>query len=511
MKNGFFRALACLCFLAAAAVFAPAQDLARFEQAVTEFTLDNGMHFIVLERHEAPVASFHTYAGVGSANDPAGRTGLAHMFEHMAFKGTPEIGSLDYEKEKKALAAVDRAHDALEAERRKGPRADPDKLERLEKEFQQAVEAADEWSDSAEFTRLIEQNGGTGLNATTSLDATRYFLSLPSNRAELWFYLESSRFLEPVFREFYKERDVVREERRQSVESNPVRKLIENFLAAAYQAHPYGRPGVGWASDIESLSVDDARRFFETYYAPGNLTVAIAGDLDPQQVRDWAEAYFGRLRRRPPPPRVTTREPEQEGERRIEVVSTAQPVLLLGYKKPSNRHPDRAVFEVISSVLSAGRTSWFYKELVRDRQIALAAGGFPDFPGAKYSSLFLFYAFPGAGHGVEENEQAMLELIEKLKEDGPDEEILQMVKAKARASLVRQLDSNAGLAAELARHHVQYGDWRQLFRSLDEIEAVTADDVRRVAREYFRPGKRTVAYIVRPQASQASKETASDD
>lgn len=177
----------------------------------------------------------------------------------------------------------------------------------------------------------------------------------------------------------------------------------------------------------------------------------------------------------------------------------------MGYKKPSKYHADRAVFDVISSVLSGGRTSWFYKELVRDRQIALQAGGFPDFPGDKYTSLFLFYSFPSSGHTVEENEKAMYELIEKLKNEGPDQEALEMVKAKARAGLIAGLDSNDGLASQLASHHAGYGDWRQLFRWLDEINAVTAADVQRVAKEYFTPQNRTVGYLVKPPAADDSQ------
>jgi predicted Zn-dependent peptidase len=454
-----------------------------------------------LERHEAPVVSFQTYVDVGSVDDPKNRTGLAHMFEHMAFKGTPVVGTLDYDKERPALDRVDQAVDALEAERRKGHLADSKRLQALRAEVEKAVQEAAQLANSEEFSRLVEENGGTGLNAGTASDATFYVMSLPSNRLELWFYLESERFLHPVFRDFYKERDVVREERRMRTESSPVGKLIEVFLAAAYSAHPYGWPGVGWASDIEGLTVDDARRFFETYYVPANMTIAVVGDVDPKRVKGLAEAYFARLPKRPLPPVVETEEPPQEGQRRLEVISEAQPVTVVGYKKPSKYHPDRAVFDVISSVLSGGRTSWFYKELVRDRQIALQAGGFPDFPGDKYTSLFLFYAFPSSGHTVEENEKAMDELIEKLKNEGPDQETLQMVKTKARAGLIAGLDSNSGLASQLASYHSGYGDWRQLFRWLDEINAVTPADVQRVAKEYFTTRNRTVGYLVKPPAA----------
>jgi predicted Zn-dependent peptidase len=486
----------------------PAQDLAAFEKSVTEFTLGNGLHFIVLERHEAPVVSFHTYIDAGSVDDPKGRTGLAHMFEHMAFKGTPKIGTANYPREREALDQVDQAYAALEAEKRKGHRADAKALDQLSQKFQQSVEAASTLAQSEEFTRLIEENGGEGLNASTGADATRYFYSLPSNRAELWFYLESERFLRPVYRDFYKERNVVHEERRMRTDSNPVGKLVEAFMAAAYSAHPYGWPGVGWASDIESLSVEDAEAFFRTFYVPANMMIAIVGDVNPARMTELAEAYFGRIPKGPLPAPVSTLEPAQEGERRIQVISEAQPLTLLGYKKPSKQHPDRAVFDVISSVLSEGRTSWFYKELVRDRQIALDAGGFPNFPGDKYPALFLFYAFPTSGHTVEENEAAMDELIERLKTDGVDSATLEMVKTKARASLISQLDSNAGLAGQLTENQVGYGDWRQMFRWLDEIQKVSAEDVKRVAKEYFRPEARTAAYLVKPaeDAPQGDKQ-----
>ncbi len=236
---------------------AGAQSLADFEKRVTEFTLDNGLHFIVLERHEAPVVSFHSYVNAGSVDDPGGRTGIAHMFEHMAFKGTETIGSKNYAEEKKALAAVDEVYDALDAERARGPRADPKRIQDLEKRLEAAIAKAGSFVDANAFPRIIEENGGVGLNAGTGMDSTNYYYNFPSNRLELWFLLESERFLKPVFREFYKERDVVREERRMRVESDPQGKLMEALLATAFAAHPYRNMPGGWASDIESFRRPD--------------------------------------------------------------------------------------------------------------------------------------------------------------------------------------------------------------------------------------------------------------
>lgn len=488
------------------AVFAlGAQDLKDFEKRVTEFTLANGMHFIVLERRQAPVVSFSTYVNAGSVDDPGGQTGIAHMFEHMAFKGTDSIGTKNWAEEKKALEAIERIYDQLEAERSLGFRANQAKLKDLEASLKAAIEKANSFVEPNVYPRIIEENGGVGLNAGTSMDSTVYFYNLPSNRAELWFLLESERFLKPVFREFYKERDVVREERRMRVESSPQGKLLEALLATAFIAHPYRNMPGGWASDIESFRATDAERFYKSHYAPVNITVGIAGDIAAAAARQLAQKYFGRIPAGPPPPRVRTVEPPQEGERRVGVETPAQPLLIIAYKRPDQLHKDDAAFDVVSSILSSGRTGLLYKEMVRDRKISLAAIAQPAFPQGKYPNLFLMFFVPAMGHTVEENEKAAYEIIERLKKEKVDQETLNRVKTKLRASLVRQLDSNSGLAQELASYHVNYGNWRKLFTGLEEINAVTAEDVQRVAREYFVERTRTVAYTVKP-ASEAKGE-----
>lgn len=482
-----------------------AQNLQDLEKRVTEFTLPNGLHFIVLERHEAPVVSFHTYVNAGSVNDPGGRTGLAHMFEHMAFKGTDTIGTKNYAGERKALDAVEQVYDRLEAERNKGFRSDPEAVKKLEAELKAAIEKANSFVEPNVYPQIIEENGGVGLNAGTGMDSTNYFYNLPANRIELWFLLESERFLKPVFREFYKERDVVREERRMRIESSPQGRLMETMLATAFAAHPYRNTPGGWASDIESLRVGDARRFYETYYVPVNLTIGIAGDVDPAQARRLADKYFSRLPVAPPPPRVNTEEPAQSGSKRAAVESPAQPFLMIGYKRPDQLNADDVVFDVISSILSSGRTGMLYKELVRDKKLALGAMAIATFPGGKYPGMFLVYSVPNAGRTVEENEEAIYGILEKLKKEKVDEATLARVKTKIRASLIRQLDSNSGMASQLTHYYVNYGNWRKLFTGIEEINKVTADDVQRVARKYFFEDNRTVAFTVKPKAGEAGK------
>jgi len=485
----------CLCaVLLLVPLWLPAQLLKEFEKKVTEFTLPNGLHFIVVERHEAPVVSFHTYVNAGSADDPSGETGIAHMFEHMAFKGTETIGTTNWPEEKKALDAIETAYDQLAAEQNKGPKADATKVQALEERVKMAIDRAETFVIPNEYPRIIEENGGVGMNAGTDYDSTEYFYSLPSNRIELWFLLESSRFLHPVFREFYKERDVVQEENRMRVESNPQGKLLEDFLATAFAAHPYRNPAGGWPSDVAELRVAYARAFFEKYYVPANITIAIVGDVNPADARRMAERYFGPLPKRPLPPLLHTEEPPQPGPKTAVVDSPSQPLVVIGFKRPDQYDKDDPVFDIISEILSSGRTGMMYQEMVRDKQLALAAEAGDSFPAGRYPNLFLFFIAPGLGHTVEENQKALDEILDHLKSQTVDEQTLARVKTKARAAVIRRLDNNAGLAALLVANQAAYGDWRKLFTDLDELDKVTADDVQRVARRYFVTPSRTVAY-----------------
>ena len=472
------------------------QSLKDFEKAITEFDLPNGMHFILLERHQAPVASFYMHVNSGSVNDPGGRSGMAHMFEHMVGKGTTTVGSKDWVEEEKSLAYVEGAYDAVEDERRKGPRADKGKLARAEATLKRYIALAGELVDQNAFVRLIEDNGAKGFNASTSMDFTNYFYSLPSNRSELWFLLQSGWVKRPVFREFYKERDVVREERKMRLESSPLGKLIDAAVFSAFAAHPYRVFTGGWASDIVNLRAKDAQDFWKEHYVPNNITVGIAGDVTAADAKRFAMKYFASMPAAAPPSRVTTTEPPQNGEKRIKIEDASQPFLLVAYKRPSEMDPDDAAFDVLDGIVSGGRTGMIYKELIRDKQVALQAQTVTNYPASRYPNLFLFFTVPNQGKTVEENEKAWYEIVEKLKATPVDEITLKRVKTKMRTGLISQLDDNAGLAAELAQYHATYGNWRKMFTALEDIEKVTAADVQRVAKTYLVEKSRTVAWIV---------------
>jgi predicted Zn-dependent peptidase len=474
---------------------AAAQDMASFEKRTTVKKLDNGLTVVICERPEAPVFSFFTHVDAGSVQDPLGETGLAHMFEHMAFKGTDKIGTTDYPAEKVALEKVEQTYAAYIAERDKPVDRNDQKLKDLEKDWKDAVTAANKYVKPNEFPQIVENNGGEDLNANTSDDETNYFYSFPENRLELWAYLESERFLHPVMREFYKERNVVIEERRMRVDSNPIGRLLEQFTTAAFQAHPYHRPTIGWIADLNSFSATDAKQFFDRYYIPSNMVVTVVGDVKASETMPIVEKYFGRIPSRPKPDERTTTEPPQNAERRVVLQEMSQPLYLEGYHRPDYRSPDDAVYDAIADLMSNGRTSRLYRALVRDKKIAADSAGFTGLPGNKYPHLFAFYAFPLPGHKPDEMAEAIHVEIDKLKKEDISDEELKMIKTRAKANLLRSLGSNEGLANNLALYQARYDDWRELFRSVDRIDKVTKADIRRVANQTFVPTNRTVGII----------------
>jgi predicted Zn-dependent peptidase len=494
MKSRFVPTIV-VCFVLSS--FAIGQDLASFEKRTTVKKLDNGLTVIICERPEAPVFSFYTHVDAGSTQDPMGKTGLAHMFEHMAFKGTDKIGTRDYAGEKAALDKVEQAYAAYLVERDKRVGRDDQKLQQLQKSWKDAIAAADKFSASYtnEFGRIVESEGGEGMNAYTNDDETAYHYSFPENRLELWAYLESERFIHPVMRQFYKERDVVIEERRMSVDSNPIGRLIEQFTTAAFAAHPYHRPTIGWISDLNSFSATDAEAFFHQYYIPSNMVVAVVGDVKASEAMPVIEKYFGRIPSHEKPDEAMTAEPPQNSERRVVMHEQSQPLYIEGYHRPDYLSPDDAVYDAIEDLMSSGRTSRLYRALVRDKRIAAHSAGFSGLPGNKYPHLFAFYAFPVPGHTPQQMAEAIHAEIERLKKEDITDDELKMIKTRAKADLIRGLGSNEGLATALAINESRYGDWRELFRSVDRIEKVTKADIRRVANKTFVEGNRTVGII----------------
>ncbi|MGF2034745.1 MAG: pitrilysin family protein [Nostoc sp. CmiVER01] len=468
--------------------------LNRVIKELTEFRLDNGLKFIVLERHQAPVVSFITYANVGGVDEPDGKTGVAHFLEHLAFKGTTRIGTEDYKAEKPLLETLERLDGQIKTAKADGKK---DEVARLEAEFKRVEAQAAKLVKQNELGQIVEQAGGVGLNANTSTEATRYLYSFPANKLELWMSLESERFLDPVIRrEFYKEKDVILEERRMRVENSPIGLMVEKFIDTAYKVHPYRRPVIGYDEDIRNLTPDDVQKFFDTHYVPSNLTIAIVGDINPAEVKKLAQTYFGRYPAKTKAVEEIPVEPSQQQTREVTLQLPSQPWYLEGYHRPAITHPDNAVYEIIGSLLSDGRTSRLYKSLVEKQRLALNAQGFSGFPGDKYPNLMLFYALTAPGHTVDELAVALRQEIDKLKTEPVATVDLERVKTQARAGLLRTLDSNMGMAQQLLEYEVKTGSWRNLFKQLDDISAVTTADIVRVAKETFTPKNRTIGKLL---------------
>ncbi|BAQ62799.1 zinc protease [Geminocystis sp. NIES-3708] len=466
--------------------------LEQVKANITEFTLDNNINFIVLENKKAPVISFVTYVDVGGVNEPVNKTGVAHFLEHLAFKGTKEIGTTNYQEEKIILDRLDQIFEEIKQVKKEG---NNERLSKLQAQFQELNAQASKFVNQNEFGQIIELEGGVGLNAATSADATVYFYNFPANKLELWMYLESDRFLNPVFREFYTEKQVILEERKLRTDNSPIGKMVEAFLDSAFTQHPYKRPVIGYETDISNLTRNDVQNFFDTYYGGSNITIAIVGDVNPQEVKAMAQKYFGAFPTITKPANLTIIEPKQSKTKEVTVEYPSQPIYLEGYHIPDSNHPDYIVYDMIGSILSDGRTSRLYQSLVENQQIALMAQGFTGFPGDKYPNLMLFYAMSAPNRNLEELEVALHSEIEKLKTQPVSEDELERVKTQAKAGLLREVNSNAGMARLLAEYQGKTGDWRNLFTRLDAISAVTADDIQRVAKATFTSENKTIARL----------------
>lgn len=460
---------------------------------ITEFTLSNGMKFIVLKRDKAPVVSFMTYVRVGAAYEKPGKTGAAHFLEHLAFKGTPRIGTTNFEAEKPLLDRLDVLFDQIQAAKAANqPAAD---INKLQTEFDQVRKQAATFVKQNEYGQIVERAGGVGLNATTSADETRYFYSFPANKLELWMSLESERFLEPVFREFYEEKDVILEERRLRTDNSPIGKMIEAFLEAAFPGHPYGRPIIGTEEDIRNLTRQDIQDLFETYYTPNRIIAAVVGDVDPAEVRQMAETYFGRYQSRSRAADVQAAPVRQTAPREVTLRLPTQPWYLEGYQRPPANHPDSVVYDMIDGILTGGRTARLYQSLV-EQKIALNASLANGFPGDRYPTMLMIYALTAPGHTIEEVATVLDRELDRLKTEPVTSEELDRVKTQARAGVLRLLASNEGMADLLTEYEAKTGSWRNLFDQLKDIEAVTAADVQRVARETFVPEKLTIGRLL---------------
>jgi predicted Zn-dependent peptidase len=481
-----------LCAVMATPAALPAYNL---EDRVQRVVLENGMRVLLVERHTSPTVSFYIRHLVGAVDDGEGRTGAAHLLEHMLFKGTSTIGTKNFKEEERVLKKIREKGTALDRERLKGSRADNAEITKLAKELKELQSEAKEWFIENEIDRLYSENGAVDLNASTGQDVTTYKVSLPANRIELWARIEADRMTNPVMREFYTERDVVMEERRQTYDSVPSRKLMELFMATAFSASPYRRPIIGWPSDISFLTPDYLESFFKQYHSPNNTVIAIVGDIDAAKTLEIVKRYFGSI----PPHQLeshhVTEEPLQSGEKRVELVAEANPYLVMGWHKPTLPSTEDYVFDVIEALLSKGRTSRFHRSIIQGKQLAEDASAANGMPAARFPNLFMVTGTPRHPHTAEELEQAVYEEIEKLKKEPVKKQELEKIINQLRAEFIRDLSSNSGLSSRLSYYEIITGDYRYLTRYIQMIEKVTPKDVMAVAKKYLTEENRTVAVL----------------
>ncbi len=457
-------------------------------KGVKEIVLPNGMKFLLLRRTGAPLFSAYIQVRVGGMDETAGQTGIAHLLEHMAFKGTTEIGTSNYSEEKNLLAQIESVHERWK-------KANSGERKTLSAEMSRLIQQASEYVVKEEFSTIYLRNGGSDLNATTSQDLTSYFLKLPKSKLRLWAYLESQRLQDPVFREFYSERDVVREERRTRVDDSPFGKLYEALLKLVFPHSPYGRPTIGYAKDIQQLSATDLERFYKKFYVPSNMVGAIVGDIDLAETETILKEYFGPIPAGTPPQEKFIEDPYPTQSRRAETFAQASPAMMIGYQKPNLPHPDDFVFDVLEQILCEGRTSRFYRRLVDQEQLVQNVSCSPSIPGSRAKNMFFVYLSVNQGKSFDEILNKLQEEMVKVETEKVSEEELKKAKKNLTADWYYNLESNEDLAQMLSYFEAISGSWKYLLEHPKKIQAVGDEDLKRVVKKYLQPQRRSVAIL----------------
>jgi predicted Zn-dependent peptidase len=500
------------------AVLAP-QDAPKIE--VVKHTLPNGLRLLVVERPDSPTVSTQLRFLVGGVDDPKGQTGIAHLLEHMMFKGTESMGILDRAKEKPMLDRLDELWAeldlALERERSPFHAGDPAKVQRIRDEIDALTAEHRKLVVKDELWQAYQRVGGQRLNASTGQDFTQYYVDLPKNQLEMWAYFEADRLANPVFREFYSERDVVHEERRLRTDTQPQSKFQETLATLLRSAHPYRNPVVGWPSDIDGMSRAEVLDYFKTFYAPNNCIIALVGDVKAADAIELVEKHFGSIPPKAQPRRRITEEPPIEGERRLVMKLDASPQVSISWLTVATGHPDAPALSVAARVLSGsggfrggrgrgggggGGSGRLYKGLVDPpggEGIAIQASAFHR--GGRYPGAFTAMATPVPGQDLAALEEALQSEIERLAKEPPTDEELGRVRNALDASWVRSLESNSGIAGAILEAEALADDWRWWLRERELTKAVTAADVQRVIQQYLGRGARCVGWLEGTRAS----------
>lgn len=475
-----------------------------------EYTLDNGMKFLLMPRDEQPnVITAGWIAPVGSANERPGITGVSHLLEHLLFKGTDSIGTSDAEldqeyrdqlteiRQKMRAYTLDVQYKRMyegEIANPWDPANDTPELREMRAQMTAIQDKQAGITIKNEFDSIYTGNGGSGMNAGTSNDFTVFYINIPSNKLELWSWMESDRLMDPSYRELDAERFVVIEERRQRLEATATGKLDEQFDSMFWVASPYNWPVIGWMSDLMAYTEGEIQEYFETYYQPANLTGVIVGDFEIEEAKQLANSYFGRIpNKRPKAEPLVTYSVPLLGELRFSGECDCQDQVEVRYRSVPFGHPDEAVFDVMADLLN-GRTGRLYKSLVEEQGIAAQASA--GNRAMRYAGSFSFSAFPKGNTELADLEAAWYEELDRLKTEPVSERELQKVKNQQAADTFRGLEDNSSLFFQLAITEA-YGGYDYLNEQPKRIAAVTAEDIMRVANEYFGSDERAVSHYTR--------------
>ncbi|MBI1908584.1 MAG: insulinase family protein [Deltaproteobacteria bacterium] len=489
------KKLAQLLLLFASPLVFAGSDLPRWEQKVVEYQLPNGMKFLLVSRGEAPTFNAIIRFRVGSMDEEPGKTGLAHLFEHMAFKGGQNFGTRNYKAEKPILNEIEKTGQRLSEEYAKGEKADPGKILEIRTKLRELHNAEEKHIVKEEISKIIEEAGGHHFNATTGQDMTSYFVSLPSVQLELWAKIESEAIFNGVLREFYEERDVVLEERRMRLENDPSTKLYEKLIATAFpDGHPYQGMTIGRKQDLLTLTRTDAERFFARHYTPANAVGAIVGRISIPEVKGILDRYFSSIPSKKAAPARSIPPLLLDKEKRVVLEEKAEPRLVVAYYKPTLPDQDDIIFDLIDQILSGGATSRLYKRLVLEKKIASGIDSYTDIPGSRLPNLFFISAEPVRPHTAGELEKGILEILGEFKEKGPTETELEQAKNKLKSQFIWGLKTNEGIASRLTYFEI-LGGWRYLTQYLSRVEGVTPEEIRKAAQKYLVAERRVVGEL----------------
>lgn len=461
---------------------------------IKEINLANGAKLLLIIDDTAPIIHCATVANVGGVNEVPGKTGIAHFLEHLAFKGTSTIGTKDYEAEKLILDQEDAVFDKLLNAKKSG---DDELVTKYEKELELLEDEASKYVENNEFSRIYTQNGGKNFNASTSQDWTRYQISLPSNKLELWFVMESERFTDPVFREFYKEREVILEERLLREVNSGQGQLRKKMMNTVFDVHPYKYTTIGEKEDIENITRQDVKDFFNKYYGAQNLTFVLYGDIDEKQARSYAKKYLSKIPKREKSLLITVKEPQQTKEKRVTVDYDTSPTIWISYHVPSVNHPDSDAINALATIFGQTETSPLMKTAIYKNKSALYAVSFYGSPGTKYDNLFDILFMPNRGVEIDACILEIDNILAEFLKEGVSEKELLSYKKNAKMSYLSRLDTGIYLPLQVGAEQVTTGDYSNLFKTLENIDSVNSDDIMRVAKKYLVTNNRTVGVLQR--------------